>query len=136
CPDSAELKELLDGTLPEKEQMELNNHLETCPNCQQRLETLVAGKESWSGTAEQLSQQEQGSDPGLERIMDQMRNERPGRQTETDWPSGDEFTLDFLSPPEDPAHLGRLRHYEVTEVLGRGGMGVVLKAFDSVLHRV
>jgi len=65
CPDSAELKGLLDGTLPEKEQAELNNHLETCPYCQQRLESLVAGKESWSGTAEQLRQQEQEPGPGL-----------------------------------------------------------------------
>src|SRR5437660_9727931 len=120
CPDSAELKELLDGTLPEKEQAELNNHLETCQHCQQRLETLVAGKESWSGTAEQLSQQEKGPDDGLERLMDQMKKERG--QTETESPAADELTLDFLSPPENPEHLGRLGHYEVTEVLGRGGM--------------
>ncbi len=49
---------------------------------------------------------------------------------------GEESKLDFLSPPEKPGHLGRLGHYEVTEVVGRGGMGVVLKAFDEKLHRV
>jgi WD40 repeat protein len=45
-------------------------------------------------------------------------------------------TLDFLAPPSRPDALGRLGHYEVLEVVGRGGMGIVLRAFDDKLHRV
>jgi uncharacterized protein (TIGR03067 family) len=44
--------------------------------------------------------------------------------------------LDFLAPPRRPGSLGRLDHYEVQEVVGHGGMGVVLRAFDEKLHRV
>ena len=44
--------------------------------------------------------------------------------------------LDFLTPSDKPGSLGRLGHYEVLEVIGRGGFGVVLKAFDEKLHRV
>src|SRR5262245_50509232 len=36
--------------------------------------------------------------------------------------------LDFLAPSDAPGSLGRLGHYEVRSVVGRGGMGVVLKA--------
>ena len=44
--------------------------------------------------------------------------------------------LDFLAPSQKPGSLGRLDHYEVNEVIGHGGMGVVLRAFDERLHRV
>jgi formylglycine-generating enzyme required for sulfatase activity/tRNA A-37 threonylcarbamoyl transferase component Bud32 len=44
--------------------------------------------------------------------------------------------LSFLTPSERPETLGRLDHYLVIEVRGRGGFGVVLKAFDEKLHRI
>ena len=43
--------------------------------------------------------------------------------------------LDFLNKSDFPTSLGRLGNYEVTAVVGRGGFGVVLKAFDATLHR-
>jgi serine/threonine protein kinase len=48
----------------------------------------------------------------------------------------EDLRLDFLEPSEEPGSLGRLGHYEVKEVIGRGGMGIVLRAFDGKLHRV
>ncbi len=44
--------------------------------------------------------------------------------------------LDFLAPSQRPDALGRLGHYEMLEVVGRGGMGIVLRAFDEKLQRV
>jgi serine/threonine protein kinase len=49
---------------------------------------------------------------------------------------GDGEPLGFLAPSQRPGALGRLGHYEVLELVGKGGMGVVLRAFDDKLHRV
>ena len=44
--------------------------------------------------------------------------------------------LATLAPTDDPHRLGRLGKYEVMAVIGAGGMGVVLKAFEPSLDRV
>jgi serine/threonine protein kinase len=48
----------------------------------------------------------------------------------------DDEELAFVAPPGRPGSLGRLGHYEVLEVLGRGGFGIVFRAFDETLQRV
>src|SRR5205823_3468621 len=43
--------------------------------------------------------------------------------------------LGWLAPSDWPDSLGRLGSYEVKGVIGRGGMGLVVKAFDPALSR-
>src|SRR6516162_6042034 len=50
--------------------------------------------------------------------------------------ASDDEALTFLSPSQRPDSLGRLGHYEVLQVLGKGGFGIVFRAFDEVLQRV
>jgi len=42
----------------------------------------------------------------------------------------------LLQPNDDPESLGNLGSYRVREVIGRGGMEIVLRAFDAKLNRV
>jgi serine/threonine protein kinase len=44
--------------------------------------------------------------------------------------------LHFLDPSPNAAYLGKLAQYEVVEVIGRGGMGIVLRAHDPKLDRI
>lgn len=48
----------------------------------------------------------------------------------------DESWRTFLAPSETPECLGTIAQYEVAELIGRGGMGVVLRARDPKLNRV
>ena len=50
-------------------------------------------------------------------------------------PQADEVPLDFLEPCDVPDRLGKIGPYEVIDIIGRGGMGVVLRAHDAKLNR-
>jgi serine/threonine protein kinase len=138
---------MLAGTLPEHDQEELTTHLDSCLTCRQTLDELATEGESWSELARKLGPKP-AADPALEQAIREIKGVSPplylppasGGDTEGGTqPFGsarDDKELAFLSPPDKPGHFGRLAHYDVTEVIGRGGMGIVLKAFDSALRRV
>ena len=45
------------------------------------------------------------------------------------------LSLDFLQAPSHPELLGKIGRYDVEQGIGTGGMGSVLKGFDTNLHR-
>src|SRR3954447_12592596 len=64
---------------------------------------------------------------------DPTRTAHPADETT---PAADVDVTTFLKPADKSGLLGKLDHFEVIEVVGKGGMGVVLKAFDPKLHRL
>src|SRR5439155_14784297 len=89
--------------------------------------------ESWSDMMSRLKNKSVTIEPALEQAMVQIKAADLAIMEAI---ASDSKDLGFLSPPEKPGQIGRLAHYEITEVIGQGVMGIVLKAFDSILHRV
>jgi serine/threonine protein kinase len=133
CPSPAGLKAFLDGKTPDKE---IANHVETCERCQDRMELLLAGKEPWPVVPRNPGGAPATQDLALKRAIENLKASTFREASPDAVPPSSSEGLDFLSPSDQPGHLGRLGHYEILEVIGRGGMGVVLKGFDPALHRI
>ena len=123
CSDQI-LIELLNDTEVATED-EATLHLESCAHCQQRLEQLAADEDSWNNVAVALE-----DDTGTSVVI------AIDTELAEDMPlQADPVSLDFLDSPRHPEMLGRIGRYDVERLIGMGGMGIVLKAFDTELHR-
>ena len=130
--DESRLKSLLDDDLPELEQAELNDHLDTCSSCRRTLERLAASSRLWA----ELRHLAPGEGALPRRSSVAGATELFGTAPAGGPHAERDRALDFLTASDTPGSLGRLGSYEVTELLGRGGFGVVMKAFDPTLGRV
>ena len=131
--DPGRLRLLLDESLEEKQQAEVVSHLDDCVNCQHTLERIAADPHWWDGLRQMNGTAERASAPSLAEVG--QGNTQDAGLKRSAKGEAEDVSLDFLNPAEDPAHLGRLGPFAITELLGRGGMGIVLKGFDAALNR-
>ena len=106
----------------------LSMRLETCSQCRAYFDKLAADFTMWEEANLMLQRDE----------FDVASRVDPCRVLEAPNISKDalQSVLDILDPTDDPHQLGRLGGYEISGVIGVGGMGVVLKGFDLSLDRV
>ena len=132
--DDAKLNRLLDAADTEEVDQETTAHLSDCVRCQTRLRQM-AGEDPWWAEASHVL----GEAEDAERFEPQIESSiivALDSSLASDLPAACEpLSLDFLSAPSHPEMLGRLGRYEIERVIGSGGMGVVLKGFDTELHR-
>lgn len=135
CQQCSVWKQILSSSDEQAFDPKLIEIVEGCAGCQQAIQESSDVNLEWWNEARQSwleSEIPDSTTNDQSRITLELCENSPDR-------NGIEIervSLEFLGPPTHPELLGRLGRYDVLKVVGRGGMGVVLKAFDNELHRV
>src|SRR5438876_8311394 len=129
CPSTDDLRQLLEDSLSESQQEQRARHLDQCECCQAKLEELATGGTNLSQLVERLHESEPTAEsaywPAI-RAVNQAAALAPTIAPPPS-PRTRDSSTSFLLPPTDPAYIGRLAHFDVMRVIGRGGMGIVLE---------
>jgi hypothetical protein len=131
CPDRDLLDRLLRGELSDGEAEPLEEHLSGCESCAR----TAAGQTATGLLADTLRAAARAGGETItspvRQLMAQLR----------DWPAAPPPACEagrypFLAAAAGPGELGRLGPYQVLDVVGSGGMGVVFRAHDTRVKRV
>ena len=137
CPEPGVIRDLLHGELPESEFEGLSEHFDSCAACCQQFDAEASDPEFFTDVAQQCNDTNEIKATAIDRLMRDIPDQL---SSAADPASVAEWSIDavaeFLEPSENREHLGRLGAYEVVEVIGRGGMGVVLRGIHTQLNRV
>lgn len=131
--DPNRLDAFVRGELSEQQESELTAHLDQCETCGEELERRVAAADQWREAGELLTHRTRRFN-----VMDGANDPSTGGSfaTSTTFAEQMDQVVGMLAPTDDPQMLGRIGGYEVSGVIGCGGMGVVFKAHDRSLDRV
>jgi eukaryotic-like serine/threonine-protein kinase len=123
------IEQFLEGQLSDADARQIELHLETCAECRGDLETAAADESYWSLVPTYLSDDALDCDFATGVIAEKHSG----------WVCDDKPELlritDYFDPTDDPRMMGRFGGYEIAGIVGSGGMGVVLKGFETALDR-
>jgi serine/threonine protein kinase/DNA-directed RNA polymerase subunit RPC12/RpoP len=132
CPFSKQLQVLDASPLSPDQRGECERHLESCTVCQVFLDQAEQCGDELRNLCRQFGDSTEGPrDLTLDGVVERLYEVKSPIRTKLVEPAD----LNFLRPTDRPEFLGTLDEYEVEEVIGQGGMGVVLRAYEPALHR-
>jgi hypothetical protein len=135
-PCSFDIERFLAGQFSSQEEAAFEDHLAHCEPCRQLLSQAAADARSWEKAKHYLNRNQE---PAVTvRDVTAQREQSIPVETLADHNTQSliQQTLKLLAPTDDPHMLGRLGPYEVSGIIGAGGMGIVLKGWDKSLNRV
>lgn len=130
CPPSELLRRFVHGRASADEESLVERHLDQCRQCGQRVDELARDSEPGEELRKALPS---AHDPDWDAIQAAGIPPLPHGE-----PQSDAVVLSDglrLAPPRGPSYMASLGRFDVIEVLARGGMGTVLRAWDDQLHR-
>jgi hypothetical protein len=136
CPGRDRWQQHLRGGLPAGEELELYAHLDSCAACRAVIESLTAADDALLDVARAVGEDGHAHDNAIRAAIAAVRRADDGPTQSPQMAADAQAEFPFLDPPAGPGELGRLGHYVVQGIVGRGGMGVVFKALDARLNRV
>lgn len=122
CLSESEMSKLLTSDLLASEAASVEKHIADCEACRTKIESMIADPKWWNEAQRSLA-------ASSTRGYAETEASHEGELATT------EQMLSLLGPTDDPEKMGRIAEYEVIGIIGRGGMGVVFKAFDPRLNR-
>ncbi|MBK7998280.1 MAG: protein kinase [Verrucomicrobia bacterium] len=130
CPHRTSLRAFAAGTLSDAETRATEDHLATCLDCARQLDTITREQLAELGPVPRAAVSEPAS-PLLVKLMETAVEGFSSSSRR----SAEDAVLAAFDPPQREGSPGRFAGYDVLEIAGSGGMGVVLKAHDPTLHR-
>lgn len=120
------------------EHSRLMEHLESCEACQQTLQWMAGNDRWWVDARTTLSEERNGETwAGLAQSICALSVEDRSSAAPDELRDHElEQLKRLLEPASHPELLGRIGRYELEQLVGRGGMGLVFRAYDAQLHRV
>lgn len=118
CLSSEILEKIAQNEMLPADVLRIESHLSECDRCCEFIETVSMDRHWKEDVFPALTIELQQSRDPLDLDDDSL-----------------ESLIKLLGPTDQPSMLGRIANYEVVGIIGRGGMGVVFKAFDAALNR-